>query len=336
MTEVRKSFPEQDVILRTGATRRRNYRDLPFCAQMSEEDAALIVQRAGESLLASGQGFTCERLGEMEPLARGRLAENSLLNRRDLEWTERASLCLDALDGVAVVLCGQEHLLIRTLQEGENLLRAVRLGREQEALLGRRGEFAFDPQFGFLTGRLSDAGTGLCPWALLHLPLLGEEKHFPERVRQLAEEGLTLAALDEGAGPVGRRYLLASRCGFGLSEEEQVGAVRQAALDLAEEERELRNRAQSDPPVALCDRLYRSQALLSSARLMGAQEMTGRMYDLRLGVCLGLFEGSLTRIDQTMRALLPCSLKMRSGDMSAQAENAARAALLRRFMKTMN
>lgn len=333
MTDVHMSFPEQDVILRTGATRRRSYRDLPFPAQMNENDRALLERRAGEALLPSGQGFSCARLGEMPELERGRLAEHSLINRRDLERAEQTVLYLDALDGVAVLLCGQEQLLIRTLQEGENLERAVRLGREQEERLAGQGEFAFDPQFGFLTARLTDAGTGLCPWALMHLPLLSEEKHFPEQAHRLNEQGLTLAALDEGAGPVGRRYLLAARCGFGLREEDQVNLLREKARQLAAEERSLREEARANPPVALCDRLYRSQALLASARLMGAQEMIGRMYDLRLGVCLGLFEGSLTRIDQTLRSLLPCSLKARSGEMNAAEENAARASLLRRFMK---
>ena len=336
MNEAYMSFPDQDVVLRTGATRRRNYRDLRFAGQMDDAGAALLEQRAGQALLASGQGFECERLGDMDEAHKGQLAENGLVNRLDLQQAERTLLYLDPIGGVYVLLCGQEHLLIRTLQEGENLERAVLCGRRQEELLGEQGEFAFDPQFGFLTSRAEDAGTGLCPWALLHLPLLAEEKLFPGLVREMREQGLTLAALEEGAGPLSRRFLLSSRSGFGLDEEEQVRVVREAAAQLTGCERELRENARAKLPPALFDRLCRAQAILRSARLMSAKEMIQRLSDLRLGVCLGLFEGSLTRIDQLDRTLRPCGLKIRCGQASEQALNAERADALRAYMASLS
>ena len=50
MSELHLAYPEQDVILRTGATRRRNYADLPFPARMDDVQADLLEERASEAL----------------------------------------------------------------------------------------------------------------------------------------------------------------------------------------------------------------------------------------------------------------------------------------------
>lgn len=332
MSELHLAYPEQDVILRTGATRRRNYADLPFPARMDDVQADLLEQRTTEALLGCGEWFESDRLASMDEVQKGCLAENGLLNRLDLKADARTVAYVNRLTGVVIVVCGQEHLLIRTLLEGENLEKAVETGHSQEELLARLGLFAFDPQFGYLTARAEDAGTGLCPWAILHLPLLAEEKLFPGVVKELANQGLSLGALEEGAGPVGKRYVLSTRSGFGLCEDEQVRAVREAAMQLTGCERELRKNALERQSPALFDRLSRSYAILTSARLMSVREMTLRLSDLRLGVCMGLFDQSLTRIDQTDRALRPCGLRLRTGETEIEAQNYARARILRHFV----
>lgn len=332
MSELHLAYPEQDVILRTGATRRRNYADLPFPARMDDVQADLLEERASEALQSCGEWFESDRLASMDEVQKGCLAENGLLNRLDLKAGVRSVAYVDRLAGAAVAVCGQEHLLIRTLQEGQNLEKAVAAGRTLERLLARQGLFAFDPQFGYLTGRAEDAGTGLCPWAILHLPLLAEEKLFPCVVKELANQGLSLGALEEGTGPVGKRYVLSTRSGFGLGEEEQVRIVREAAMQLTGCERELRKNALERQSPALFDRLCRSYAILTSARLMSVREMTMRLSDLRLAVCIGLFDFPLTRIDQTDRALRPCGLRLRTGETEIEAQNYARARILRHFV----
>lgn len=336
MSELHMTCPEQDVILRSGAVLRRNYRDLPFPMRMDDAQVALLKQRAGEALLASCQGYETDRLALMDETQKGQLAENALINRLDLKAAERSTVYVDRVEEVAVVVCGQEHLLIRALQDGENLMRAVGVVRTQEALLARQGVFAFDPEFGYLTSRAADAGTGLCPWAMLHLPLLGEEKLFSGVVKELGNQGLTLAPLEEGVGPVAKRFLLCTRSGFGLREDEQIRAVRDAAMQLTGCERELRKNVLEKKPTALFDRLCRSYAILSAARLMNVREMALRLSDLRLGVCLGLFDGSLARIDQLERALRPCSLRLSSGLTDAEAQAAERARQLRQYMHTQS
>lgn len=332
MNELLFHDPEQDVVVRSGVTLRRSYADLPFPARMDDVQRDQLEQRAAEALLGADQAFECDQPARMEEAQKGQLVENGLLNRLDLHCGERETVFIDQASGVVVAVCGQEHVLIRVLQEGERLSQAYPAAQRQEKLLAAQGLFAFDPQFGYLTVRPENAGTGLCPWAILHLPLLAEEKLFPGVVKELDNQGLSLGALEEGAGPVGKRFVLSTRSGFGLCETEQLSAVREAAMQLAGCERELRKNAFDRQPHALLDRLSRSYAILTSARLMSAKEMALRLSDLRLAVCMGLFDFPLARIDQIERALRPCGLRLRYGETETEAQNYVRARILRHFM----
>lgn len=332
MNELLLNHPEQDVVVRSGVTLRRSYADLPFPARMDDVQRDQLERRAQDALLGAGHAFECDHLARMDETQKGQLAENGLLNRLDLQCGERETVFIDQAAAVVVAVCGQEHALIRVLREGENLDQAFAAARRQEKLLAGQGLFAFDPQFGYLTVRPENAGTGLCPWAILHLPLLAEEKLFPGVVRELDNQGLSLGALEEGAGPVSKRFVLGTRSGFGLSEAEQLCAVREAAAQLAGCERELRKNALERQSPALFDRLTRSYAILTAARLMSAKEMALRLSDLRLGVCMGLFELPLVRIDQIERALRPCGLRLRYGETEIEAQNFVRARILRHFM----
>ena len=106
MSELHLAYPEQDVILRTGATRRRNYADLPFPARMDDVQADLLEERASEALQSCGEWFESDRLASMDEVQKGCLAENGLLNRLDLKAGARSVAYVDRLAGAAVAVCG--------------------------------------------------------------------------------------------------------------------------------------------------------------------------------------------------------------------------------------
>lgn len=218
-------------------------------------------------------------------------------------------------------------------------------------LLGKRLEYAFRPDAGYLTADTSRLGTGLAATALLHLPGLSLRGLVPAVARGLEEIGFGLRHAFGGKDPhrigppaqsadgpaSGNLYALSNlhRGGRYFSEKLVFQVVRRQAEDLCAKELEARERLLEDVPREVADRTARSRAAVQAAYLMPFGEALDHLSMLRLGAETGILP--LRRpeaLDGLVAELQPEHLKARFAPLDVSRRlRAARAEVLRRALK---
>ncbi len=351
----------------------RNLSDFPFPARCTDDEKRAIEARItsvldGLSLFSTGRYYSLPELSSREVrfLAERRLVTYELMcarGPRGVYVSEDQSL--------SIMVNGLEHLCLRAIKPGVQLQEAwAQLNLLDDTLRGML-DVAFDDRLGFLTCALNNVGTGLKSSALLHLPALAMANRIAERAELAAAHHLVLrgvriggveerpprsvslfdAPLDhvsdealytdmEGAlgSPVnetqGDLFLLVNRGTLGLSEEELVFQVRQAALDLITLEHEVRAVLLKDSPRALEDQSGRARGIAGGARLLSFSEGLGLLSSLRLGIGTGVLSGfALSRVNELLLASQGAHLEMAKGrKCDPLALSVERADLFRRIV----
>ena len=178
-----------DNVLLAEASLRRNFQDLRFCPQDSQEDMAASSRRSLTRLQ--------EHLPEAACLdARGLLGQGlpylqELLLPGGFRRLNSAGFVFDSGRNLGAAINMDEHVVFKasgSLDQAEQLVAAVRALEEE--VRDERHPYAHDEAYGYLSYKPLLSGSGLHLGAVMHLPLL----HFLKQARPMS------LALQETAG----------------------------------------------------------------------------------------------------------------------------------------
>lgn len=177
---------------------------------------------------------------------------------------------------------------------------------EEEAKLAASHQFAWSPDFGYLSSNPGHCGTGLVIQAELHLEGLHLIGDLPPVLAALDAVRFRAESIDaDGIRQAAHLFRINNNSAIGLSERALVKRVRQVFDDLIEQELSARKALVADHPRLFEDAIARSLALLRNARLLSPWEFFDLLSPLRLAATMGFLKG-LTRheIDTFMRRQL--------------------------------
>lgn len=313
-----------DVVCSTRVRLARNLRQYPFPNKADIKEKREIEQKVRDALIAgnsalSGQ-FSFVPLDELSEDAAVSLVERHIVSPEFISDTNGRAVLMSADESVSIMINEEDHLRIQVIREGLSLKEAAETADKLDTLLSETLDFAFDPEFGYLTQCPTNLGTGMRASVMLHLPALTESGAMPRISSNLSKLGLTLrGSYGEGSQVAGSVYQLSNQITLGINESEAVDNLNSIALQLIEQERKARERLSGN--IVIQDKIDRAAGVLKSAKILSSGEFTELLSYIRFGLSVGLIHGITTEALNSLSVKAqPATLNALSGKALDQTQ----------------
>lgn len=239
-------------------------------------------------------------------------------------------------DGAASLMVNEEdHLRLQILLPGLRFEEAWERADRLDDALQERLDFAYDPEFGFLTSCPTNVGTGLRVSAMLHLPALVRGGGMEKVVSQITRLGLAVRGLyGEGTGSAGNLFQISNQYTTGASEEDLLAKVRGVATQIVEYEKGARESYRERLPDELYDSVWRALGTLRHCWTIDTVEALEKLSLVRLGVDLGILPAiPVSTLNCLLVRTRPATLQAESPeDLDPAGRARVRARVLRETM----
>src|SRR2546430_7927461 len=189
--------PQSDVVVASRCRIARNLAGYPFPWRAGELHRKAAAERVLDSLQRAGG-----ELGAATRIAGQIGAEHllQLLERQyvSLDWAHGSSHRWVAIipSGSASILINEEdHLRIQVILPGVQVESVIEEAERIEHAIGRHLKYARDPEIGYLTASIANAGSGLRISLLMHLAGLEAEDRLEHELRAAVETGCSVRGL---------------------------------------------------------------------------------------------------------------------------------------------
>ncbi len=328
--------PMHDVVISSRIRLARNLAGMPFLTRCSEAQQIELAGRLREEVLAAHiapEVFYVDitKAGEMD---RQLLVERHLISRQQADSRHPRGVAISGDETTAVMVNEEDHLRIQVLRSGLQLGSAMEEINRIDDRLEQRIDYAFHSKYGYLTVCPTNVGTGLRLSVMLHLPALKMSGELDKAFRAAGDMRLAIRGLyGEGTEASGDFFQISNQTTLGKSEEQIVEEfVEQIIPQFIEYERQARRGLMKRRPEAVDDKVYRSLALLRSARTISSDETMYLLSLVRLGVNLGRIEDvDLKTVNELFLLTQPAHLqKILDSTMDSRHRGIARASYIRK------
>ncbi len=327
---------DTDVVITSRVRLARNVAGIPFVSRCVPTDLRGVMELAEQSLLRESvaPGMTWVPLHQMSQLDRQVLVERHLISGQHAKGElPRAVAISNPDESLSVMVNEEDHLRIQIIRPGLALQDAFKRIDAVDDDIESRIDYAYHPQFGYLTACPTNVGTGIRLSVMLHLPGLKLANEI-EKVRRAAQ-AMSLAVrgiYGEGSEASGDMYQISNQTTLGKSEHDLLDQFENQIIpQVIEYERVARRSLLEKRRVFLEDHVYRALGVLRNARLLKADEALALISHVRLGVALGLIEDVPVRtLNELILVSQPGHLQRTIGREMDQAERRIqRASLVR-------
>ncbi len=216
------------------------------------------------------------------------LRERNILTSRQME-NRRGTVVLGKGEELNCLLCVDDHVQIIGLGNGYCL---PSLYNEAKALADeadREFPFARDEVHGYLTSRVTEAGTGLRASVIMQLSALSLMEDMDPLFLALMERGLCIRGyMDDQEQSRGGLYQIYCGGNGGYKRTDEIlNSFSEAVKILSEREEACRREINRGRYPQLEDRISRSLGVLRYCRMISAGEAYKHLMLLRQGICLG-------------------------------------------------
>lgn len=304
---------ESDVIVACRVRLRRNLNDIPFPVKLSDEQKEELNAKFEKSFAdfdhidIAMKSYQLNRLSPNEKLA---LHENQIISKTILSMNAPMDLFMTDDEKVSIVTNSDDHIRIQVNASGMNLKHAHYVVNIIDDYVNEKYPFAYDEKLGYLTTYPTNLGTGLRAYCIVHLPLLSMSKNFSNLTNEIARYGIAMVRLsgDEEENP-SDMFVLYNQKTLGQSEEDILTVLQRVTMQVANQERKVRDILMKKQPLLREDEAYRAYGVLKYSRLLSQNDALKFLSKLQLGQSLGLI--SFTKpisIFNTMLAISPGNL----------------------------
>ena len=301
-TWLRSDGPDTDVVVSCRVRLARNLEGRPFLARLAGEQALELCEELRMSLLdARIDGETWwVPMADAGSVLRLLLRERNLISRDLCPGEEGGpappgrAVAFGETETVSVMVNEEDHLRLQALASGFDLDLAWKRAQVLDRYLETRVSYAFTERLGYLTGCPTNVGTGLRASVMLHLPALGMVRPELEKVFHAAQRtGLAVRGMHgEGSRAAGNLYQISNQVTLGRSETQLIDDLRALVPEIVAFERRVRDAMLQEQRAALTERVARSRTTLRTARAMPTEDALAHLSNLRLGLHMGLFDGT--------------------------------------------
>lgn len=318
----------------------RNLSGISFPSRIDKHTQLLVFDRV---VSAMQKNIICPnpkiiKLSELDDIDRGFLMERHLIshyhatNRKG----EPGIVFYTGEEAISVMINEEDHLRVQVIKGGLMLPQAWEALNAADDELSQNLEFAYDPQYGYLTACPTNTGTGMRVSCLVHLPGLVITDEIKKLVNGLYKIGFSMRGFyGEGTSPTGAIFQVSNMVTLGKREEDIVEEMEKVIMTIIKYENEARKNLLKNKYIQeVEDKVYRSYGVLKFARSIDTNEMISCISMVRLGIMLGFeLPVSENTIDQSMIMFQSAHLQELAGkELPVRQRDYLRAELIRKNM----
>lgn len=274
------------VLLKSSVKLLRNLKGINFMPKLNDVDALDVIKILEPKIL--DLAYENKDVLKFQALEKLQYIERGILKAPFME--SNISSYYVRKDSPDILLNESNHLVIRKSSRDEKMEDMFDEVLEIEESLDKDVAFAFDSEFGYLTTRPINAGTGLLINYKLHLPALNF--YGIENVsRSLLRLGYSLDSYKDKSGKtLANIFNLFFESTIGYSEEAYIKKMKTIVKEIIVMEKEAEKKLYLDSIITLEDMVNRSLGILRNARILSEDEMFNCMSNIDLGLNLSILK----------------------------------------------
>ncbi len=328
------SGPNSEIVISSRIRLARNLANFPFPHWANKKQGEDILSKINESFLKVDclKKATFFELAKMDSIDKQFLVERHLMSLDHAQKTNSKAVVVDEDEVVSIMINEEDHIRMQVMQSGFNLHEAWDMVNKMDESIAKELNFAFMPDWGYLTACPTNAGTGMRGSVMLHLPALVTLQAIDRVLAAIAKLSFTTRGLyGEGTQAMGNFFQISNQISLGPSEGEIIESINGLIRQIIEQENQARESLLSKNKPLLEDRINRSLGILKSARIITSQETIELLSMVRLGCDLGMINDiDRRRINELFIITQPAHLQKIEGKrLSSQERDVKRAQIIR-------
>lgn len=280
---------EDNIVLYSKVSIYRNLENIRFHHHMDKNEfdkVDSILQKNIEDLKLN---LTKIKLADIKPCDIRILKENlTIPKKRNLL---NATLYTNSEESTSILINSNEHLEIQTIARGLELNDCFKTAYDIENKLDEKIDFAFDKKFGYLTSSPHKIGTAINLTVAISIPaiLWKTPENIDYFINKFSKLGFYLSLLS-----IGKKNLpiitITNKVMIGIKEKDILKKTLEIVHDILDKEKNIRKRIKKLDKIKVEDRIYRSKAILSSAKILNYGELIKYSFWLRMGLYYDLLK----------------------------------------------
>ncbi|MBN1124126.1 MAG: protein arginine kinase [Sedimentisphaerales bacterium] len=329
------SGPGADIVISSRVRLARNLGGYEFCPCLNASRKREVLNKLKEIILSLdlGQDMFFIDVDNSSTLEQDLLVERHLISRQHAQAKGPRGAIIAQNESFTAMINEEDHLRIQVFKTGLQLKECWERINQVDNLIEKQVEYAFDPEYGYLTACPTNVGTGIRVSVMLHLPALKMTGQIEKFYNAAKDTNLAVRGLfGEGTDAVGDFFQLSNQVTLGYSEQQIVDEFSGFIVPkIVEYEILAREKLLKAKPDMLDDKIQRALGVLRSARLISSQEALFLLSHVRMGVNLKRLEGiSIATINELFMLTQPAHLQMRQGhELDPDRRDAMRAQIIR-------
>lgn len=283
---------DDDVIVSSRVRLARNLANFPFPENFDEESAARVQNIIFDSFnhFDDAEAYQTVMLSTVPSLGA------KILRERGLFQENFGTGLVMRIDGVSSCLVNcTDHVRISSFAPGLACNAAYVSSRDIDMQLQESVQFAASHDFGYLTARALDSGSGMKISLRVHLPSISYAGKIPELIKYCEERGYAVQDCF-GSGSVfslslGGFYQISTTQAVSGNEIDQLAGITSLGKYICEFERKIRADYADNKSTAVRDLILRSFAQARFCLLMNMRESIDIISAVKWGLDLGYIKG---------------------------------------------
>lgn len=334
-----RSHTPESVVLSTRVRLARNIDETPFPGRANKSQRREILARCQDAIaslkmMEKGTVLEMQNLSDPEKQV---LVERHLVSRELSNNKDGAGVIVSRDQSCAVMINEEDHLRIQVLRSGYNFKSAWKIIDKIDSGLEDQLDFAFSPEWGFLTACPTNLGTALRASVMLHLPGLVMASQMEKVVRAVNQMGIAVRGLyGEGTDASGSIFQISNQQTLGESEQDIIKRLTGVLDTIIEQEQNARQKLLENAAPKVLDKIGRAFGALQNGHLLSSAEAMNLLSLIRLGVDFGLLPESERRsVDNFFITTQPGHIQIISqGDLgNSDQRDVERARVLREHFR---
>lgn len=301
-----------DTVISSRIRLARNVSGYLFASKLDAALANEIIEKVSAPLESAG--FRKINFADISPIMATSFVERHYASPDFAAKDSPHALLLRESEGLAVMVCEEDHLRIQSILPGLALEEAYQNASRIEKRLDEDFDFSYHESLGYLTHCPTNLGTGMRASVMMFLPALTKNGYMDALASQLSKIGLTVRGLfGEGSGAAGCMYQISNQVTLGISEENTIQKLNGAVGQIIESERRARKEFSGELLDRLTDTVLRAEGILKYAHRISSEEFIRLMAEVRFGISLGVIKDvSYEQLGTLLVDVMPATLTLSS------------------------
>ncbi len=325
--KVKLGGEDSEIIVSSRIRIARNIADIPFEIKMKTNDSVRLVKLVRSVIGENIKGKYLD-IQKISPLEKESLLECHFISPAFLDIDKPAGLFIVDKGNISIMINEEDHLRIQALSYGLNLANISSEVFDLEEKIGEDLAYAFNETYGYLTSCPTNLGSGLRASVLLHLPALVFTNEVEKVLKGAVQIGMAVRGLyGEGSEIKGGLFQISNQHTLGLKEEDLIESIVKLTHMIMDIEKKARNVIFTKARYEFEDKIFRSLAVLKSARIISTDEVLNLLSAVRFGIGTGVIKDiTLGVINEIMLVSRPANIQLYFGEVLEEHERDVRRA----------